>query len=107
MLGIGMQEIIIILVVALIVIGPKKLPDLAKALGRAMGEFRRAADDLKDNLDINGVKEEKEKLMREFSKEKLSKDFKAKEDKGPAKTEDPVKTEDSAKAEEPKEEKKE
>ena len=53
MLGIGMQEIIIILVVALIVIGPKKLPDLAKALGRAMGEFRRAADDLKDNLDIN------------------------------------------------------
>ena len=62
MLGIGMQEIIIILVVALIVIGPKKLPDLAKALGRAMGEFRRAADDLKDNLDINGVREEKEKL---------------------------------------------
>ncbi|MBW2652632.1 MAG: twin-arginine translocase TatA/TatE family subunit, partial [Deltaproteobacteria bacterium] len=46
MLGIGMQEIIIILVVALIVIGPKKLPDLAKALGRALGEFRRAADDL-------------------------------------------------------------
>ena len=107
MLGIGMQEIIIILVVALIVIGPKKLPDLAKALGRAMGEFRRAADDLKDNLDINGVREEKEKLMREFSKEKLSKDFKAKEDKGPTQTKDPVKTEASAKAEDPGEEKKE
>jgi TatA/E family protein of Tat protein translocase len=107
MLGIGMQEIIIILVVALIVIGPKKLPDLAKALGRALGEFRRAADDLKENLDINGVREEKEKLMREFSKEKLSKDFKVKEDKGPAKTKEPVKTEESAKAEEPKEEKKE
>ncbi len=107
MLGIGMQEIIIVLVVALIVIGPKKLPDLAKALGRALGEFRRAADDLKENLDINGVREEKEKLMREFSKEKLSKDFKVKEDKGPAKTKEPVKTEESAKAEEPKEEKKE
>ena len=107
MLGIGMQEIIIVLVVALIVIGPKKLPDLAKALGRALGEFRRAADDLKENLDINGVREEKEKLMREFSKEKLSKDFKVQEDKGPAKTKEPVKTEESAKAEEPKEEKKE
>ena len=101
MLGIGMQEIIIILVVALIVIGPKKLPDLAKALGRAMGEFRRAADDLKENLDINGVREEKEKLMREFSKEKLYKDFKTKEDKGP------VKTAESVKAEKPGEEKKE
>ena len=107
MLGIGMQEIIIVLVVALIVIGPKKLPDLAKALGRALGEFRRAADDLKENLDINGVKAEKEKLMREFSKENLSKGFKATEDKGPAKTEKTVKTEESAKAEEPKEEKKE
>ena len=107
MLGIGMQEIIIILVVALIVIGPKKLPDLAKALGRALGEFRRAADDLKDNLDINGVREEKEKLMREFSKEKLYKDFKTKEDKGPAKIEKPVKTAESVKAEKPGEEKKE
>ena len=107
MLGIGMQEIIIILVVALIVIGPKKLPDLAKALGRAMGEFRRAADDLKDNLDINGVREEKEKLMREFSKEKLTKDFKASEDKGPTQTKGPVKTEEAAKAEESGEEKKE
>ena len=107
MLGIGMQEIIIILVVALIVIGPKKLPDLAKALGRAMGEFRRAADDLKENLDINGVREEKEKLMREFSKEKLYKDFKTKEDKGPAKIEKPVQTAESVKAEKPGEEKKE
>lgn len=106
MLGIGMQEIIIILVVALIVIGPKKLPDLAKALGRAMREFRRAADDLKDNLDIDGVREEKEKLMREFSKEKLSKDFMAKKDRGTSETKEPVGTEGSDKAEKPGEEKK-
>ena len=97
MLGIGMQEIIIILVVALIVIGPKKLPDLAKALGRAIGEFRRAADDLKENLDINGLKEEKEKLMREFSKDKLSKDFKTKENKEPVKVEKPEKVEEPEK----------
>ena len=39
MFGIGMPEMILILAVALIVIGPKKLPDLAKSLGRAIGEF--------------------------------------------------------------------
>jgi sec-independent protein translocase protein TatB len=66
MLGIGMQEIIIILVVALIVIGPKKLPDLARALGRALAEFRRAADNLKEDLDLNGVKEVKEKLLKDL-----------------------------------------
>jgi TatA/E family protein of Tat protein translocase len=87
MLGIGMQEIIIILVVALIIIGPKKLPDLARALGRAMGEFRKAADDLKDNLDINGMKEEKEKLLRELKQTNVSKDKKPKEDKKPPETE--------------------
>ena len=83
MLGIGMQEIIIILVVALIIIGPKKLPDLARALGRAMGEFRKAADDLKDNLDINGMKEEKEKLLRELKQTNVPKDKKPKDDKKP------------------------
>ena len=87
MLGIGMQEIIIILVVALIIIGPKKLPDLARALGRAMGEFRKAADDLKDNLDINGMKEEKEKLLRELTQTNVSKDKKPKKDKKSTETE--------------------
>lgn len=68
MLGVGMQEIIIIFIVALIVIGPKKLPELARALGRAMAEFRRAADDLKKDLDINGVREAKEKLLQDLQK---------------------------------------
>jgi len=81
MLGIGMQEIIIILVVALIIIGPKKLPDLARALGRAMAEFRRAADDLKENLDINGVRETKEKLIQDLEQVKFSKDINAKKNK--------------------------
>ncbi|HDL52910.1 MAG TPA: twin-arginine translocase subunit TatB, partial [Proteobacteria bacterium] len=39
MLGMGMQEILIILVVALIVIGPKRLPELAKTLGKGLAEF--------------------------------------------------------------------
>jgi TatA/E family protein of Tat protein translocase len=83
MLGIGMQEIIIILIVALIIIGPKKLPDLARALGRAIGEFRKAADDLKGNLDINGMREEKEKLLHDLTQTNSSKDREPKEDKTP------------------------
>ena len=88
MLGIGMQEIIIILIVALIVIGPKKLPDLARALGRALGEFRKATDDLKENLDINGVvREEKEKLTKELNKFTSLEDITAEEKKEQAKEE--------------------
>jgi len=53
MFGIGMPEMILIMAVALIVIGPKKLPDLAKSLGRALGEFKKATRELKDSIDID------------------------------------------------------
>jgi len=53
MFGIGMPEMILILAVALIVIGPKKLPDLAKSLGKAMGEFRKATSEIKDSFEID------------------------------------------------------
>ncbi len=52
MFGIGLPELIIIMVIALIVVGPKKLPDLAKALGKGMAEFRKATHEIKESLDI-------------------------------------------------------
>ncbi len=52
MFGLGMPEILMILAIALIVIGPKKLPDLAKTLGRALGEFKRSAQDFKRSIDV-------------------------------------------------------
>ena len=52
MFGIGMPEMLLILAIALIVIGPKKLPDLAKYLGRAIGEFKKAASDFKESIDV-------------------------------------------------------
>lgn len=54
MFGIGMQELLLILAIALIVLGPKKLPEIARALGRGMAEFRRATTELKRSVDLEG-----------------------------------------------------
>jgi len=50
MFGIGFPELLLILAIALIVIGPKRLPDVARALGRGLGEFKRATDEMKQTF---------------------------------------------------------
>ncbi len=50
MFGIGVPELVVIMIVALIVLGPKRLPAVAKGLGRALAEFRRATSDLSAEL---------------------------------------------------------
>ena len=66
MLGIGMQEILIILVVALIVIGPKRLPELARTLGKGFAEFRKAADDLQETVRMDLQKEKHEEFRQKY-----------------------------------------
>lgn len=53
MFGMGMTEVLVILAVALIFIGPKKLPELARSLGRAMNEFKKAASEIKESMDVD------------------------------------------------------
>src|SRR3954469_20255973 len=53
MFGLGMGELLVILALALIVLGPKKLPDLATSLGKAIRSFRKATHDLTDQLEID------------------------------------------------------
>jgi sec-independent protein translocase protein TatA len=49
--SIGMQELIIIFVVALIIFGPRRLPDLGKSLGKSIAEFKRASNELRNTLE--------------------------------------------------------
>jgi Tat protein translocase TatB subunit len=61
MFGIGLPELVIIIIVALLVVGPAKLPEVARSLGKALGEFRRLADDVKETIEREMTAEEEKK----------------------------------------------
>ncbi|NUO79413.1 twin-arginine translocase TatA/TatE family subunit [candidate division KSB1 bacterium] len=50
---IGMSELLVILVIVLLVFGPKKIPELARGISRGLNEFKRAAEDVKQELQID------------------------------------------------------
>jgi len=72
MFGIGMPELILILAVALIVLGPKKLPEIARSLGRGLAEFRRTTNEVK--REINEVEEDLEDSMAEDAEPQATKE---------------------------------
>lgn len=69
MFGIGSTELLVILVVALIVIGPSKLPDLMRTLGKGMAEFRRMSSDVKSTLEAEVDRADREQRQAEAKKE--------------------------------------
>ena len=63
--SIGMPELVIILVIALIIFGPRKLPELGRSLGKSIGEFKRASNELRHTLDEEiRVEEQKEQRAK-------------------------------------------
>jgi TatA/E family protein of Tat protein translocase len=61
---IGMPELIIILTLALIIFGPRKLPELGRSLGKSLGEFKRASNELRNTLDEEIRIEEEQRTAR-------------------------------------------
>ncbi|HYJ93690.1 MAG TPA: TatA/E family twin arginine-targeting protein translocase [Vicinamibacterales bacterium] len=67
--SIGMPELVIILVIALIIFGPRKLPELGRSLGKSLGEFKRASNELRNTLEeevrVEEQREQKAKMQAE------------------------------------------
>jgi|SRR5208337_2881970 len=71
MFGIGFEHLLVIMIVALLVVGPDKLPSVARALGRGYAEFKRTMDELKNTMDqddtVRGLRDEFRSARREVN----------------------------------------
>jgi sec-independent protein translocase protein TatA len=108
MFGLGLPEILVIFVIALIVFGPKKLPDLGRSIGRAMAEFKKASDEFQETVKSEMKEVEKTVQVDEIKKIgqdiNLNSDDKAQE---PAETAQVVQEQEKDKDKDKEEEKKE
>lgn len=80
MFGIGVTEILLILIVALVIVGPEKLPELARTIAKGFNEFKRTSNDIKRTIDWDGEGESKVKTeaMAEAAEEPKEKAVKPK-----------------------------
>ena len=68
MWNLGFQEVVIIFIIALVIFGPRKLPDLGKSLGKSLAEFKRAANELKRTWEdeVRAETDELKKIQRDI-----------------------------------------
>ncbi|OGD09636.1 MAG: twin arginine-targeting protein translocase TatB [Candidatus Aminicenantes bacterium RBG_13_62_12] len=89
--NIGFPELLIILAIALLIFGPKKLPEVSKSIGRAVREFRRASDEIKGKIEqeiqaseFKEIKDElKKDLTQDITKEVTEEKEEKKDEEGP------------------------
>jgi sec-independent protein translocase protein TatA len=65
MFGLGIPELIVIFIIALVVFGPKKLPELGKSIGRAMAEFKKASEEFQESVRTEMREVEREASVKE------------------------------------------
>ncbi len=94
MFGLGIPELIVIFVIALVVFGPKKLPDLGKSIGRAMAEFKKAQQEFQESVksEMNEVQKtanlDELKKLGDLGDQSLAKEIEASVSPGPPKTDE-------------------
>jgi len=64
--NIGFPEIIVILIIALLIFGPKKLPEIGRSIGRALSELRRTSNEIKNKIEEEIQAEEIEEIKKEL-----------------------------------------